>query len=72
MLNELTLRTVKSHTNFVFFKTGRDVVELNRALLARGIKVGRPFQPYTNWSRVSLQKPEEMKYFVQVYKELFG
>jgi len=35
------------------------------------IMVGRLFQPYPTWARVSIAKPEEMQYFVQTYKSLY-
>ena len=28
--------------------------------------------PFTTWARVSMAKPEEMAYFVQTYKKLYG
>jgi histidinol-phosphate aminotransferase len=34
--------------------------------------VGRPFPPLTDWLRVSMAKPDEMKYFAQVYRKLFA
>ena len=38
-----------------------------------GILTGRDFPPYNDtWTRVSMSKPEEMEYFVQVYKRLFA
>jgi len=72
MINDLGLRTTKSHANFVFFETGRAVEEINGKLKEKRIISGRPFPPYLKWSRVSLQKPEEMRYFAQTYKQLFG
>lgn len=72
MYEELGLRYIKSNTNFSFFETGMDVEVFRKAMADRMIMVGRPFQPYTNWARVSISKPEEMAYFVETYKELFG
>jgi histidinol-phosphate aminotransferase len=69
---ELGLRYIKSNANFTFVHTGRDVKEVNDAFLAEGIMVGRPFPPKTDWLRVSMAKPDEMKYFVQTYKKLLG
>ena len=38
-----------------------------------GILTGRDFPPLDRtWSRISLSMPEEMEYFVQVYKRLFA
>ena len=34
--------------------------------------IGRAFQPFNTWARVSMQKPEAMQYFTEVYTRLFG
>jgi histidinol-phosphate aminotransferase len=72
MFEELGVRYIKSPTNFTFFETGIPVEELNAELLEHGIMVGRPFPPFTNWSRISMAKPEEMRYYVQTFKKLFA
>ncbi|MBT8080340.1 MAG: histidinol-phosphate aminotransferase family protein [Gammaproteobacteria bacterium] len=72
MFEDLQLRYVRSHANFTFFETGIDVRELNARLREHGIHSGRPFPPFLKWSRISMAKPHEMRYYVQTYKELFG
>jgi histidinol-phosphate aminotransferase len=72
MFKELGVRYVKSPTNFTFFETGIPVLELNAELLEHGIISGRAFPPFTNWSRISMAKPEEMRYYVQTFKKLFA
>ena len=72
MFHELGVRYVKSHTNFTFFETGIPVREVNKTLLDNGIISGRPFPPFTNWSRISMAKPEEMREYVRTFKALFG
>ena len=72
MFEELNVRYIKSNANFTFFKTGINVNEINSTLLEHGIASGRPFPPFTNWSRVSMDKPEHMRYYVQTFKKLFG
>ncbi|MGB5247680.1 MAG: hypothetical protein WBN34_14100, partial [Woeseia sp.] len=72
MFEELGLRYVKSNANFTFFETGIPVEELNARLRQEGIYSGRPFPPYLTWSRISMAKPDEMRYYVQTYKRLFG
>lgn len=72
MLDELGLEYVKSNANFTFFKTGRDVREVQERFLQENIMVGRPFPPMTDWLRVSMAKPDEMRYFVQTYKKLYA
>ncbi len=71
MHQELGHRYVKSNANFTFFETGRDVREVNAAFRKEGIMVGRPFPPMLDWLRVSMAKPDEMRYFVQTYRKLY-
>jgi histidinol-phosphate aminotransferase len=73
MCEELGLRYVKSNTNFTFIQTGMENSDFQAKMREYGISTGRDFPPYhTLWTRISMSKPEEMKYFVQVYKELFA
>jgi histidinol-phosphate aminotransferase len=72
MCEELGIRYVKSNANFTFLETGIEIDEVSRAMLDNGIIVGRPFPPMTRWLRVSMAKPDEMRYFVQTYKRLFS
>lgn len=71
MHEELGHRYVKSNANFSFFYTSRNVEEVREAFRKENIMVGRPFPPMLDWLRVSMAKPEEMRYFVQTYKKLF-
>jgi histidinol-phosphate aminotransferase len=72
MFEELGVRYVRSPTNFTFFETGIPVDELNAELREHGIISGRPFPPFLTWSRISMQTPEEMRYYVQTFKKLFA
>ena len=73
MCEELGLRYVKSQTNFTFIRTGMRNSEFQATMRDHGILTGRDFPPFHDtWSRVSMAKPEEMEYFVQVYKRLFA
>jgi len=72
MCEELGLRYVKSNANFTFIETGMENAFVKAKMEEHGILTGRDFPPYhTSWTRVSMSKPEEMEYFVQVYKRLF-
>jgi len=62
-LNSLGLRYIPSHTNFVFFHVGRDVRELAKLMRAKGIAIGRPFPPLTDWCRISTGKMEDVQKF---------
>lgn len=73
MCEELDLRYIKSNTNFTFIQTGMQNSVVKEKLEAFGILTGRDFPPlHDTWTRVSMSKPEEMRYFVQVYKQLFA
>lgn len=62
-LDNLNLRYIPSHTNFVFFHTGRDIKKLIPLMKAKGIAIGRPFPPLNDWCRISTGKMEDMKKF---------
>jgi histidinol-phosphate aminotransferase len=72
MFNELDLPYIKSNANFTYFNAGRDATEVRDKLLESGVLVGRKYEPFPNWVRVSTAKPEEMNYLVDVYKKDFG
>lgn len=73
MCDELGLRYIKSNTNFTFIETGMPNKQVQEKMKEQGILTGRDFPPYhTSWTRVSMSKPEEMRYFVEVYKRLFA
>jgi histidinol-phosphate aminotransferase len=67
-------RCLPSHTNFVFFRlgsdSGRDAGTFRQRMSERGILVGRPFPPLTDWCRLSLGTLEEMKRFATVFEAL--
>jgi histidinol-phosphate aminotransferase len=69
---EAGIRHIDSNANFTFVETGHDIAEVQARLLEHNIRVGRPFPPFRNWMRLSMAKPEEMQYFVQTYKKLYG
>lgn len=50
--------------NFVFFDTGIPVQQFRDRMLAKGIKVGRPFEGYDTWSRVTIGRREEIDLFL--------
>ncbi len=71
-LDELKLPYLPSHANFVFFQSGKDIVELNKIMEARNIIIGRPFPPLNDWCRVSTGTLEEVAVFNQALKEVLG
>ena len=72
MFDELGLRYVKSNANFTFFETGIHADTFRESMRAHNLMVGRTFDPYPTWARVSMARPQEMAYFVQTYKKLYG
>ena len=70
-LDDLGLKYLKSHANFVFFHTNRNIIEVQKDFLARGIKVGRAFPPYLDWCRISTGTVEEVEKFAGVLRKIF-
>ncbi len=71
-LNGLGLEHVKSHTNFVFFKTGRHIDSLIKDMQKENVLIGRPFPPFYNWARISTGKIEEVEHFGKALKKVLG
>lgn len=70
VLDELGLRYVKSHCNFVFFHTGRPVQQLIGKMADKKVQVGRPFPPLTDWCRISTGKTEDLQKFGEALKQI--
>lgn len=70
LLDDLGLPYVRSHTNFVFFESGKEINAFNAAMLNEQVQVGRAFPPYANWCRVSMGKMEDMERFGKALKKL--
>lgn len=62
-LDDLNLEYVKSHTNFVFFKTGRPISEMITEMKKHNVIIGRPFPPFYDWCRISTGTMENMQQF---------
>lgn len=60
-LKDLNLFYHPSHTNFVFFKTGRNIDQLAEDFQYHGIQVGRPVPALKDWCRVSTGTMEDME-----------
>lgn len=71
-MKELGLDYIRSNTNFIFFKTGRDIGSFNAQMLAQGVKVGRPFMPFDKWCRISTGTIEEVQLFNQALKKVMS
>ena len=53
-------RVAASQANFVMVDIRRDVRPFMEALRAKGVYIGRPFPPLTNWARISVGTQAEM------------
>lgn len=68
-LDELKLPYVKSHANFVFFQSGKNINELGAVMLAKGVQIGRAFPPFLDWCRISTGTLEEVQLFNAMLKD---
>ncbi len=71
-MDELKLEYIKSNTNFIFFKTGRNIDTFNKQMLDAGVMVGRAFPPYTDWCRISTGTIEEVQFFAEALKKVLS
>ena len=71
-LEDLGLPYIESHTNFVFFKTGRPIQELIPAMKSEGVLIGRPFPPLYKWARISTGTMQEMELFGNALKKVMS
>lgn len=71
-LNALGLNYIPSHTNFVFFKTGRPITGFLEDMHRENILIGRPFPPMTDWARVSTGTLSDVMYFNKVLQKVMG
>ncbi len=62
-LDNLNLEYIKSHTNFVFFKTGRPISDMITAMEKENVLIGRPFPPFDKWARISTGTMSDMASF---------
>jgi histidinol-phosphate aminotransferase len=71
-LDGLGLQHTAAQGNFVFFDTGMPVQQFRDRLLAKGIKVGRPFDGYDTWSRTTIGRREEVDLFLAALPGALG
>ncbi|MCA0375673.1 MAG: histidinol-phosphate aminotransferase family protein [Gemmatimonadetes bacterium] len=71
-LAKLGKKAAPSQTNFVFFQAGKPVEAMQGYFRSKGYLIGRAFPPYTDWCRVSVGTPEEMKGFCEVLPGAWG
>ncbi|KPK82049.1 MAG: hypothetical protein AMS25_03990 [Gemmatimonas sp. SM23_52] len=67
-LDELEVEYLPSHTNFVMHRIRGDLRTYRQRMSEHGVRVGRPFPPMLDHSRVSIGLPEEMEQFADVLR----
>ena len=63
-LDRLGLHRAEAQGNFVFFDTGGPLQRFQERMLAEGIKVGRHFDGYDTWARVTIGLHQEVDRFL--------
>ena len=63
-LDRLGLRRTDAQGNFVFFDTGAPLKGFQDRMLAAGIKIGRHFEGYDSWARVTIGVHREVDQFL--------
>jgi histidinol-phosphate aminotransferase len=71
-LDQMGLPYLKSHTNFVFFKSGVPILELMKKMEAEDVQIGRPFPPLLDWARISTGTFEEVQTFTRALKKVMA
>jgi len=67
-LDELGLAYLPSHANFLMHKVPGNPQDYFQRMFEHGFRVGRPFPPLTDYNRLSLGLPSEMRRFVDVLR----
>jgi histidinol-phosphate aminotransferase len=72
MLDRLGCTHTRSQGNFVFFDVSMPIAAFRTAMLDRGIRVGRPFQRYDQWARVTIGTHAEVDRFLELLPAALG
>jgi histidinol-phosphate aminotransferase len=67
-LGKLGYDMLPSEANFVMIHLKREVRPVIEAMRTQGVHVGRPFPPMTQYLRLSIGTPEEMRRFMDAFK----
>ncbi|MCO5723432.1 pyridoxal phosphate-dependent aminotransferase [Robiginitalea marina] len=71
-LDAMGIPYLRSHTNFVFFKSGMPIGTLLERMGAEGVQIGRPFPPLLDWARISTGTLEEVQAFTGALKKVLA
>jgi histidinol-phosphate aminotransferase len=71
-LDRMGLHRANAQGNFVFFDTGGPLQQFQQRMLAEGMKVGRHFDGYDTWARVTIGLHQEVDRFLQALPRAVG
>ncbi len=71
-LDRLGCAHTRSQGNFVFFDVSMPITAFRKAMLDRGVKIGRPFVRYDQWARVTIGTHAEVGRFLEVLPDALG
>jgi len=71
-LDRLGCAHTRSQGNFVFFDVSMPVTTFRSTMLERGVRVGRPFQRYDQWARVTVGTHAEVDRFLELLPAALG
>ena len=69
-LSEKKIDFIPPQANFIMIETGRDAKQMQAAMLAKGVAIGRPFPALNHMIRVSIGTDAEMAKFRKVFTEV--
>ncbi len=68
-LDDLGVAYLPSHTNFIMHRIRGDLGTYNERMAEAGFRVGRPFPPMTEYSRLSMGLPADMERFAETLRD---
>ncbi len=71
-MSENKFKFIPPQANFVMIETGRDAKQVQAAMLAKGVAIGRQFPPLNTMIRVSIGTDAEMAKFRRVFTEVMA
>lgn len=71
-MTQKKLTFIPPQANFVMIETGRDAKDVQAAMLAKGVAIGRRFPPLTTMIRVTIGTDAEMAKFRRVFTEVMA
>ncbi|MEM6557482.1 MAG: histidinol-phosphate transaminase, partial [Pseudomonadota bacterium] len=71
-VDTLGLTRLPSQTNFVYFKSGQEANDVQKAMAERKISVRGQYMDYNEWTRVSMGKIADVERFCKALPEVLG